>query len=92
MLLLLHLRAELSKLWLLVFFLIIKVSNELYETSSALSRSAFFVNQVTCIWALAILMELVELGQQSFQCSVSMFAFRLLLPTEATDRGLSLFE
>lgn len=76
MLLLLHLKAELPKLLLLVFFWIIKVF-EFHDTSSALSRSAFFVNQVTCIWALATLMELVELGQQrvSVQCEGVCFTF-----------------
>lgn len=34
------------------------------DPSSALSTSAFSVNQVTCIWALIVLMALVELGQQ----------------------------
>jgi hypothetical protein len=62
MLLLFCLEAKFPKLLLLIFFLIMKVS-EFHDTSSALSRSAFFVNQVTCIWALATLMELVELGQ-----------------------------
>lgn len=58
----LRLKSDLPKLLLLVFLLIVGVFNELHDTSSALSGSAFFVNRVTCIWALATLVELVELG------------------------------
>ena len=67
------------------FLLDYKVFNELRDTSLALSRSAFFVNQVTCLWAPATLMELVELGQQGFSVEC-MFAFRLLFSTEAMDK------
>lgn len=55
------------------FLLDYKVFNELQDTRSALSRSAFFVNQVTCLWAPAMLMELVELGQQKFFSGVWIY-------------------
>lgn len=47
----------------------------LCDSGSALSRSAFFVNQVTCICALPMLMALVELGQGkvSVQCEYVCF-------------------
>lgn len=76
---LLQLKAKFVKLGLLISFLIIKAF-VLRDSGSALSRSAFFVNQVTCIWALTTLMALVELGQQRFQFSVSMFVLGCYFP------------
>lgn len=72
------------------FLLDYKVFNELRDTSLALSRSAFFVNQVTCLWAPATLMELVELGQQGFSVECEYVCFRLLFSTEAMDKEPSL--
>lgn len=57
------------------FLLDYKVRKELHDTSLALSRSAFFVNQVTCLWAPAMLMELVELGQQRFSVECKYVCF-----------------
>lgn len=48
-LLLLQLRDKLPKLLATSFPLDYKAFNELHDTSLALSRSAFFVNQVTCL-------------------------------------------
>lgn len=69
-----YLKAKLAKLRPLISFLTIKAF-ALCDSGSALSRSAFFVNQVTCIWALPMLMTVVEVGQGkvSVQCELCLF-------------------
>lgn len=83
---LLHLNKKLAKLRPLIFFLIIKAFG-FHGSGSALSRSAFFVNQVTCIWALTTLMALVELGQQkvSVQCDYVCFGAVTFLQIKGTS-------
>lgn len=61
------------------FLLDYKMFNELQDRSLALSRRSFFVNQVTCLWAPATLMELVELGQQRFSVECEYISLQAVI-------------
>lgn len=61
--------------------------SKLHDTKLVLSRSAFFVNQVTSLWAPATLIGLVELGQQRFSVECECLLFLMLFSTKFTDEG-----
>lgn len=83
-----YLKAKLAKLRPLISFLTTKAF-ALCDSGSALSRSAFFVNQVTCIWALPMLMAVVELGQGKVSVHCECVCFGRYFPQL---KGMPLFK